>query len=373
MRGNGRSSPEDPWHRPAFAHHRVRDHREKRQQARLRRERLHQIRRRRAAGPSENHPGELARSHRAASAAPDRAGESLRQRQSRIDARARPGARHRDLRGRGRRAAGFRVHRAPGEAGRGRQRPREEGAGAADGEAAPRACGRALRGCRGRPRLRDLPRARRTGPGRDRYARLPREAGQAHMIGRLAGVLLEKNPPQILVEAGGVGYEVEVPMSTFYNLPGSGERVTLLTHLVVREDAHLLYGFGTDAERRAFRQLLKISGVGPRIALAVLSGLSVAELVAAVAAQEAGRLVRVPGIGKKTAERLLLELKGKLGAEALSGVAINRPRPVASDVMTALLALGYSDKEAQLAVKHLPEGLTVSESIRQALRSLSKA
>ncbi len=193
------------------------------------------------------------------------------------------------------------------------------------------------------------------------------------MIGRLAGVLLEKNPPQILVEAAGVGYEVEVPMSTFYNLPVSGEHVTLLTHLVVREDAHLLYGFGTEAERRAFRQLLKISGVGPRIALAVLSGMSVAELVAAIAAQESGRLVRVPGIGKKTAERLLLELKGKLGAETLSGVAVNRPRPVASDVTTALLALGYSDKEAQLAVKHLPEGLSVSESIRQALRSLSKS
>ena len=192
------------------------------------------------------------------------------------------------------------------------------------------------------------------------------------MIGRLAGVILEKNPPQILVEASGVGYEVEVPMSTFYNLPASGERVALLTHLVVREDAHLLYGFGTDAERRAFRQLLKISGVGPRIALAVLSGLSVAELIEAVAMQESGRLVKIPGIGRKPAERLLLELKGKLGAEALGAVAVNRPRPVASDVMTALLALGYSDKEAQLAVKHLPEGLSVSESIRQALRSLSK-
>ena len=167
------------------------------------------------------------------------------------------------------------------------------------------------------------------------------------MIGRLAGMLLEKNPPQILVEAGGVGYEIEVPMSTFYNLPASGERVTLLTHLVVREDAHLLYGFGTEAERRAFRQLLKISGVGARIALSVLSGMSVAELVAAVAAQESGRLVKVPGIGKKTAERLLLELKGKLG-DFVGGVAINRQKPVASDVMTALLALGYSDKEAQL-------------------------
>jgi Holliday junction DNA helicase RuvA len=193
------------------------------------------------------------------------------------------------------------------------------------------------------------------------------------MIGRLAGTLLEKNPPQILVEAGGVGYEVEVPMSTFYNLPASGERVTLLTHLVVREDAHLLYGFGTEAERRAFRQLLKISGVGARIALSVLSGLSVAELIEAVAMQESGRLVKVPGIGRKTAERLLLELKGKLGADFVGGVAINRPKPVASDVMTALLALGYSDKEAQLAVKQMPEGLSVSDSIRQALKSLAKS
>jgi len=192
------------------------------------------------------------------------------------------------------------------------------------------------------------------------------------MIGRLTGTLLEKNPPQIVVEAGGVGYEVEVPMSTFYNLPASGERVVLLTHLVVREDAHLLYGFGTEPERRAFRQLLKISGVGARTALAVLSGLSVGELIEAVAMQESGRLVKVPGIGRKTAERLLLELKGKLG-DAVSGVAVNRPKPVASDVTNALLSLGYNDKEAQHAVKHLPEGLSVSEGIRQALKSLAKS
>ena len=192
------------------------------------------------------------------------------------------------------------------------------------------------------------------------------------MIGRLAGTLLEKNPPQIVVEAGGVGYEVEVPMSTFYNLPASGERVVLLTHLVVREDAHLLYGFGTEPERRAFRQLLKISGVGARTALAVLSGLSVGELIEAVAMQESGRLVKVPGIGRKTAERLLLELKGKLG-DAVSGVAVNRPKPVASDVTNALLSLGYNDKEAQHAVKQLSEGLSVSEGIRQALKSLAKS
>jgi holliday junction DNA helicase RuvA len=193
------------------------------------------------------------------------------------------------------------------------------------------------------------------------------------MIGRLSGVLLEKNPPQITVEAGGVGYEVEVPMSTFYGLPGAGERVTLLTHLVVREDAHLLYGFASESERRAFRQLLKISGVGARTALAVLSGMSVAELVDAVVLQEAGRLVKVPGIGKKTAERLLLELKGKLAGEALAGVAVNRQAPAAGDVVTALLALGYSEKEAAHAVKQLPEGLSLSDGIRQALKSLSKA
>ena len=187
------------------------------------------------------------------------------------------------------------------------------------------------------------------------------------MIGRIAGVLVAKNPPQILVDAAGVGYEVEVPMSTFYGLPATGERVTLLTHLVVREDAHLLFGFATDPERRAFRQLLKISGVGARTALAVLSGMSVGELVEAVAAQESGRLVKVPGIGKKTAERLLLELKGKL-----TSTSEIKTQNKASDVINALLALGYSDKEAQLAVKHLPEGLSISDGIRQALKSLAR-
>jgi len=193
------------------------------------------------------------------------------------------------------------------------------------------------------------------------------------MIGRLTGVLLEKNPPQILVEAGGVGYEVEVPMSTFYNLPATGERVALYTHLVVREDAHLLYGFGSEAERRAFRQLLKIAGVGARTALAVLSGLSVAELVEAVTLQESGRLVKIPGIGKKTAERLLLELKDRLGAELGAGVAVNRPAAASSDVLRALLALGYSEKEAAHVVRQLPDGLSVSDGIRQALKLLAKA
>jgi Holliday junction DNA helicase RuvA len=193
------------------------------------------------------------------------------------------------------------------------------------------------------------------------------------MIGRLAGTLMEKNPPQILVDCGGVGYEVEVPMSTFYNLPATGERVTLLTHLVVREDAHLLYGFGSDGERRAFRLLLKITGIGARTALAVLSGLSVADLAEAVTLQQTGRLVKIPGIGKKTAERLLLELKDKLGADLGTGVAVNRAAPASSDILHALLALGYSEREALAAIKQLPDGATVSDGIKQALKSLAKA
>jgi Holliday junction DNA helicase RuvA len=193
------------------------------------------------------------------------------------------------------------------------------------------------------------------------------------MIGRIQGILLDKNPPQILVDCAGVGYEVEVPMSTFYNLPPTGDRVTLLTQLVVREDAHLLYGFATEGERRAFRQLLKVSGVGARTALAVLSGLSVGELAEAVTLQETGRLTRIPGIGRKTAERLMLELKDKLGADLATTVAVNRAAPAARDVMHALAALGYSEKEAVAAVKQLPEGLTVADGIRQALKILSKA
>ena len=193
------------------------------------------------------------------------------------------------------------------------------------------------------------------------------------MIGRLSGILLEKNPPQLLLDVQGVAYEVDVPMSTFYNLPVLGERVTLWTHLVVREDAHLLFGFGSDSERRAFRQLLKISGVGARTALSVLSGLSVAELAQAVTMQETGRLTKIPGIGKKTAERLLLELKDKLGVDLTTTVGVSRAPPASSDILHALLALGYSDKEAVAAVKKLPEGLSVGDGIRQALKLLAKA
>jgi Holliday junction DNA helicase RuvA len=194
------------------------------------------------------------------------------------------------------------------------------------------------------------------------------------MIGRIAGTLLEKNPPEVLVEAGGVGYEIDVPMSTFYNLPALGERVTLLTHLVVREDAQQLFGFLTAAERQAFRQLIRISGVGSRTALAVLSGMSVGELGQAVTLQESGRLTRIPGIGKKTAERLLLELKGKLGAALEGAGGASVPAAEGSgDVLRALVALGYSEKEAAAAVRQLPAGSGVSDGIRTALKSLAKA
>ena len=190
------------------------------------------------------------------------------------------------------------------------------------------------------------------------------------MIGRLAGTLLQKNPPQVLVDVHGLGYEVDVPMSTFYNLPGLGEPVVLLTHLAVREDGHFLYGFTTESERYAFRQLIKISGIGARTALAVLSGLSVGDLAQAVARQEGGRLVKVPGIGKKTAERLLLELKGKL-AEALP-TATRIVEDSHSDILNALLALGYNEREASAAMKQLPAETGTSDGIRQALKLLSK-
>ena len=193
------------------------------------------------------------------------------------------------------------------------------------------------------------------------------------MIGRLHGTLVEKNPPQILLDVQGVAYEVDVPMSTFYNLPNLGDKVTLYTHLVVREDAHLLFGFGSDNERRAFRQLIKISGVGARTALSVLSGMSVTELAQTVTMQEPGRLTKIPGIGKKTAERLLLELKDKLGADLSTSVGVNRTAPATSDVLHALLSLGYSDKEALHAVKQLPEGVAVTDGIKQALKLLAKS
>lgn len=192
------------------------------------------------------------------------------------------------------------------------------------------------------------------------------------MIGRLTGLLAEKSPPQVLIDVQGVGYEVDVPMSTFYNLPAVGDKVALLTHFVVREDAQILYGFGSAEEREAFRQLVKISGVGPRTALSVLSGMSVGELAQAITAQEVGRIVKVPGIGKKTAERLLLELKGKLGADIGLGSSASAVGDAASDIQQALMALGYNEKDAALALKALPKDVGVSEGIKLALKSLAK-
>ncbi len=193
------------------------------------------------------------------------------------------------------------------------------------------------------------------------------------MIGRITGTLIEKHPPQVVLDVGGVGYEIDVPMSTFYNLPATGERIALYTHLAIREDAHLLYGFGTDSERQAFRQLLKVSGIGAKTALSVLSGMSVAELGNAIASQETGRLIRVPGIGKKTAERLLLELRDKFSAATATVAATDTSPSGESDILNALNALGYNDKEALWAVQQLPVDLSVSDGIRQALKLLSKS
>ena len=189
------------------------------------------------------------------------------------------------------------------------------------------------------------------------------------MIGRLTGTLADKSPPQLLIDVNGVGYEVDVPMSSFYNLPALGERVTLLTHFIVREDAQILFGFLTHDERQTFRLLIKITGVGPRMALALLSGLSVGELAQAVARQETGRLVKVPGIGRKTAERLLLELKGKL-ADAI-GAPTTMASDAQADILQALIALGYSDREAAAALKNLPADASVSDGIKLALKSLA--
>ncbi len=192
------------------------------------------------------------------------------------------------------------------------------------------------------------------------------------MIGRIAGTLVDKAPPQVLIDCGGVGYELDVPMSTLYQLPATGSDVVLLTHLIVREDAHQLYGFSTEGERALFRKLLKISGVGARTALSVLSGMSVSDVKLAVSQQDSGRLTKVPGIGKKTAERLLLELKDKLDIAVVEVVAEGGSN-AGSDVLNALLALGYNDKEAQFAIRNLERGLSVTEGIRQALKVLSRA
>ncbi len=193
------------------------------------------------------------------------------------------------------------------------------------------------------------------------------------MIGRIQGILVSVHPPRLLVDCQGVGYEIDVPMSTLYQLPETNQKITLLTHFQVREDAQQLFGFATETEREAFRQLIKISGVGSRTALAVLSGMSVNELAQAIAMQEAGRLTQVPGIGKKTAERLCLELKGKLAPDL--GIVGDKPQAIeaSSEVLQALLALGYSEKEAHLALKQIPPDTTVSDGIRMGLKYLSKS
>jgi len=190
------------------------------------------------------------------------------------------------------------------------------------------------------------------------------------MIARLNGRLLEKSPPLIVIDCNGVGYEVEVPMSTFYNLPELGQPVQVLTHMVVREDAQLLYGFGSEQEKNTFKQLLKVNGVGAKSALSILSGVSVSDLMLAVSQQEVSMLTRIPGIGKKTAERLLLELKGKLGADLITTGSASHDH--ASDILQALVALGYSDKEAALALKSLPPDVGVSDGIKMALKALAK-
>lgn len=191
------------------------------------------------------------------------------------------------------------------------------------------------------------------------------------MIARLSGTLIEKNPPQIVIDCNGVGYEVEVPMSTFYNLPDIGAKVILLTYFVVREDAQLLYGFGSLQEKNTFKQLLKVNGIGAKSALSILSGVSIEDLVQAVSQQEVSMLTRIPGIGKKTAERLLLELKDKLGAAEFSQQA-SQNKSASYDILNALVALGYNEREAQAAVKLLDKNVSVTDGIRLALKSLSK-
>ncbi len=192
------------------------------------------------------------------------------------------------------------------------------------------------------------------------------------MIGRIQGTLISISAPKLLIDCNGLGYEVDVPMSTLYQLPATGQSITLLTHFHVREDQQQLFGFASEAERQAFRSLIKISGVGARTALAVLSGMSVNELIQAIAVQEPGALTRIPGIGKKTAERLLLELKGKLAPDLGAGNGSATQLDAASEIIQALLTLGYSDKEARLAIQQIPKDTTVSDGIKLALKSLSK-
>ncbi len=194
------------------------------------------------------------------------------------------------------------------------------------------------------------------------------------MIGSLAGLLVHKSPPALLVETGGVGYELEAPMSTFYSLPPVGQPVRLLTHLVVREDAHILYGFGTSEERALFRSLLKVSGVGPRIALAILSGSTAEAFAACVHSGDAASLTRIPGVGRKIAERLIVEMRDRLAAAAAGdhGVMAASPVGVAAEAFSALVALGYKGAEATRLLKNVPAGGSTEEMIRSALQGAAR-
>lgn len=196
------------------------------------------------------------------------------------------------------------------------------------------------------------------------------------MIGRLSGKLVHKEPPALLIDVNGVGYELEAPMTTFYELPATGETVTLHTHLVVRDDAHLLYGFSQENQRRLFRSLLRVSGVGPRVALAILSGLTTEEFVSCITSEDVARITRVPGIGRKTAERLIVEMRDKVQTEdgvssgAKSAQASEVPLNPVGEAVSALMALGYKANEATRLVRTVEgDGLNTEEIIRQALKS----
>lgn len=191
------------------------------------------------------------------------------------------------------------------------------------------------------------------------------------MIGRIQGRLLEKTPPKILLDCHGVGYEIEVPMTTFYELPELGNEVTLLTHFIVREDAQLLFGFGSDRERQIFKQLIKVNGIGAKVALSILSGISFNELIKAIIEQDSGLLTKIPGIGKKTAERLTLELKDKFKDDQIQLHSSQTPTEM-TDIQNALIALGYSQKDVMNVTRELAADISVNDGIRQALKLLSK-
>lgn len=194
------------------------------------------------------------------------------------------------------------------------------------------------------------------------------------MISRLTGKLVEKNPPQIVIDVNGVGYEADVSMQTFYNLPPVGESVQLFTQLIIREDAHLLFGFATAEERKTFRQLIKVGGIGAKTALGILSAMTADELAQAVAEEDVKRLSSAPGIGKKTAERMVLELRGKLVAHTVTDglFAASPAADETEDIVSTLLALGYNEREAKAAVKGVPKGTDVGEGVRLALKNLLK-